>query len=852
MTISGGEVARLGGKGANLVVLREAGLPVPPFAVLPTEEYDDFVARAGLAPRIAAALKQGPAAASEAIGLAFAEAAMAAEQRTRILDAVAHVADGPVAVRSSATAEDLPGMSFAGQQDSFLNVEGGPAILAAVVRCWASLWTERAIAYRDRLGFDQSAVSLAVVVQTMVDADAAGVLFTANPRTGRRDESVIDAAPGLGDALVSGAVIPDNYVLETATGALRGRELAGSRAVLSHAQLEALVALGRRIVELYDVPMDVEWASCGDELFVVQARPITGLYPLPAPNPQPHASPEVWFSFGAFQGMLEPLTPLGQDTIRMMLSAAPRVIGRRVDARSNRAIQPAGERLWLRMDGVLRTRATRKVLMRFLPFIEPGSTATLAALSEEPELRPVHNTPAPATMTALAAFGSRVASRARINIRNPQGGRRHLDRAVERILTTLRTELARAAKKKTPQERLTARIHTCSSMADQTLPTLLPVFAPIMAPSILQLNRLRDLAARTGLKDADTLAMNVMRGLPGNVTTEMDLRLSDVAATIKSDANAWGWVAETPAEALAQQFGAGRLPRVAQEAIGAFMAEYGMRGVAEIDLGAPRWRDDPTPVMHTLKSYLALPAEAQPRAVHLAGQHEAGRSIRTLIDASTPARGEKIRRAAKAIRGLAGARETPKFTIIRAFGLIRDALDASAAELVEQGRLAQASDLAFLRIDEITRAFSADWHDVVAKRRAVWDAERRRTQVPRILVEDGRAIHDGLSAGEGDLHGAGVSPGVAEGPVRVVRDPRTTQLVPGEIMVCPGTDPAWTPLFLTAGGLITEVGGLMTHGSVVAREYGIPAVVGVHDATTRLTDGQRIRIDGTSGAIELL
>ncbi len=171
---------------------------------------------------------------------------------------------------------------------------------------------------------------------------------------------------------------------------------------------------------------------------------------------------------------------------------------------------------------------------------------------------------------------------------------------------------------------------------------------------------------------------------------------------------------------------------------------------------------------------------------------------------------------------------------------------------MEQGRLAQASDLAFLRIDEITRAFSADWHDVVTKRRAVWDAERRRTQVPRILVEDGRAIHDGLSAGEGDLHGAGVSPGVAEGPVRVVRDPRTTQLVPGEIMVCPGTDPAWTPLFLTAGGLITEVGGLMTHGSVVAREYGIPAVVGVHDATTRLTDGQRIRIDGTSGAIELL
>ena len=167
-------------------------------------------------------------------------------------------------------------------------------------------------------------------------------------------------------------------------------------------------------------------------------------------------------------------------------------------------------------------------------------------------------------------------------------------------------------------------------------------------------------------------------------------------------------------------------------------------------------------------------------------------------------------------------------------------------------RLGAVQDLAFLRVDELSRAFSANWHEVVARRRGRWEAERRRTQVPRILVEDGRALYEGLSAGEADLHGAGVSPGVVEGPVRIVRDPRTAQLVRGEILVCQGTDPAWTPLFLIAGGLITEVGGLMTHGSVVAREYGVPAVVGVHDATRRLTDGQRIRLDGASGSIELL
>ncbi len=236
--------------------------------------------------------------------------------------------------------------------------------------------------------------------------------------------------------------------------------------------------------------------------------------------------------------------------------------------------------------------------------------------------------------------------------------------------------------------------------------------------------------------------------------------------------------------------------------------------------------------------------------MHKAGQHEAGRSIRKLMDASTPARAQRIKRSAQAIRGLAGARETPKFTLVRCLGLIREGLDASAAELVENGRLGAVPDIAFLRVDELERAFAAEWHEVVAGRRAVYEAEGRRRQIPRVLVEDGRAFYDGLCAGSASLGGAGVSPGVAEGPVRVVLDPRTTPLKPGEILVCPGTDPAWTPLFLVAGGLVTEVGGLMTHGSVVAREYGIPAVVGVHAATTRLVDGQRVRIDGSSGAID--
>jgi pyruvate,water dikinase len=277
-----------------------------------------------------------------------------------------------------------------------------------------------------------------------------------------------------------------------------------------------------------------------------------------------------------------------------------------------------------------------------------------------------------------------------------------------------------------------------------------------------------------------------------------------------------------------------------------------MRGVGEIDLGAARWRDDPAPVLQNLKNYVQVTdPQRQPRAVHQAGAAEARRSVERLVASSTHLRGHSIAHAARVIRGLFGARETPKFTIVRAFGRLRAGLDESAAELVTEGRLTEPADLYFLSTGELRRAFTGHWQDIVTGRRAVGEAERRRGQVPRVLLEDGRTFYEGLGA-EGDLHGMGVSPGVAEGPVRVVSDPRHGSLRAGDILVCKGTDPAWTPLFLSAAGLITEVGGLMTHGSVVAREYGIPAVVGVHQATQRLTDGQRVRIDGTSGAIEIV
>jgi pyruvate,water dikinase len=364
----------------------------------------------------------------------------------------------------------------------------------------------------------------------------------------------------------------------------------------------------------------------------------------------------------------------------------------------------------------------------------------------------------------------------------------------------------------------------------------------------------------------------------------MDLALWDTAKVIRADALAAAAFRETSATDLAQAYLDRRLPPAAQTAIARFMESYGMRGLAEIDLGQPRWRDDPTQLMQSLKSYLQFDPHYAPDVVFAKGEQAAQDAIQQLAATVRREPGgwlkEKLARAAaRRVRLLMGVRESPKFFIIRMMGIARQALLAVGEEFVEAGTIDEADDLMFLKLEELealaqtgpvaTRpgasadlsavserpALPADLKQFIAGRRAVYAREQRRRQVPRVLISDGRAFYEGVGAATDTsevISGSAVSPGVAEGPVQVVFDPRGVELAPGAVLVCPGTDPAWTPLFMAASALVTEVGGMMTHGSVVAREYGIPAVVGVHQATSRLKNGQRIRVDGTRGKIEIL
>ena len=839
---------RWGGKAVSLIRLAEAGLPVPAFVTIPADEYRDFIDHANLhAPLFDALTAVSPAEASATIASAFAAAKLRRKQRERLLALVAPLGEGPVAVRSSATAEDLPDLSFAGQLDSFLDVSGPDDTLARIIDCWASAWTERAIAYRERNAVPHDDIAVAVIVQRMVAAEASGVMFTANPLTGRRDETVVDAVFGLGEALVQGQITPDSYRLDTATAGVLARTIVGDRPALEVTHLRTLNALGRRIVALFGSPQDIEWVRVGDDLQIVQSRPITSLYPLPDTDPA-----SLWLSFGAFQGMLEPLTPLGQDLLRHLLAGAGRSFGRVVDPATNAFVRTAGERLWLRIDQVLRTEPGRRVAETMMPMVDPAAARIIATLLTEPGFAPTRRTPSLVAGLGLASFAAKMAPAVPSLVRRPAAARANLDERVDKMLRDLERSLASAAKPADPRLRLEGLVMVIEQFGRTGMPTLLPAFGPIMGPGLLATRELREVASRSGLPDADALALHALRALPGNVTTAMDFALWDTATAIRSDPHAWGVVADTDPVELARLYRARNLPTAALEAVDAFLADYGMRGIAEIDLGTPRWRDDPTPVFATLQSYLSIDADASPREAHRAGQREAGRAITRLMQHSTRSDARRIQDLASRIRATMGARESPKFALVRCFGLLRDALDAEAAVLVEHGVIAAPSDIAFLTFDELRHAYDTPGlADQVGQRRAVRAREARRTLIPRVIVGDGRTFYS-AAAEPGALAGSGVSPGVAEGIVRVVFDPRTDQVAPGEILVCPGTDPAWTPLFHHAAGLITEVGGLMTHGSVVAREYGIPAIAGVDGATTALSTGQRIRIDGTAGTIDVL
>src|ERR687893_2058425 len=616
--VEASSLAAVGGKAYNLGILSAAGFPVPPGFVVTTQAYELAVGDRADAPLADLATAVDPAALAERVRAAILAAPVPEEVRQGVLQAYRELGpDVAVAVRSSATAEDLPLASFAGQQDTYLNIIGGDAVVDAVRRCWASLWTHRAVDYRTRNGIDQGTVRLAVVVQQMVQAATAGVLFTADPVTGTRHHSVIDASPGLGEAVVSGAVNPDRFVVDSDTGEVLERRIGDKRVLirartgggvervehqgsddlpsLTSQQIAALIDLGQQVQTLYGSPQDIEWAlDESDRLWLTQARPITTLYPLP--DSTGGTTTRLYMCLSLAQGLTRPITPMGLAAFRLMATSVASAAGHPPadPLRGPAACQSIGQRLFVDFTGVVRNRIGRRAVLAVFGVMEARAAAVIRGLTADPRFALVNTSPL-RTLRPVARVVLRAGVPWRILLAALSPPRAY--RALDTAETRLRQEFALPATA-TPEQRLDHVQHQLSRLF-WMLPTMLPY--PLAGFMLLGLARrlLRDLARPGELQ-------SILRGLPHNVTTEMDLELWELTERIRNDLEAAQEVDSQSVAVLTDAFRRAGLPETMQAGLTEFIRNYGHRTVAEIDVGMPRWSEDPSHLLGVIKNYLRL------------------------------------------------------------------------------------------------------------------------------------------------------------------------------------------------------------------------------------------------------
>jgi pyruvate,water dikinase len=885
--IGADDIPHVGGKGANLGVLTRAGAPVPPGFCVTVRAFERFVAALPDAGARYAALEaldgtevEAARRAAEAMRTALERLPLPPEVAAAVREAWGELGrEHPLAVRSSATAEDLPGASFAGQQDTYLNVRGEAALLDAVRRCWISLFTDRAVLYRARGGFGHRGVRLSVVVQRLVEPDVSGILFTADPVSGHRKIASIDAGFGLGEALVSGLISADLYRVDRRTRtillarpgykafAIRSAPDGGTRQerlpeaqrsarALDDAQVLALAEIGDRIERGYGgVPQDIEWCIAGGEIHVLQARPITSLFPVPQ-APDAGGGLRVFLSFGHLQMMLDPMPRLAREVWGMFAPVGKGgTPGLRDEPRLSSVVVAAGSRLFLDVTDALRAPRARRTLLAVLGRLYEELGRAAGELSGHDEFRAARGHPARVVSAAAGALGP-VLGRVpwRMLVRDPAAGAAALDGARERLAAE---SAARVRARATPGARVRQCAVELSSMFGRIRPYVAQVLAGLVAHQLLA-RAAREPWAGEVRDDVEVL----LRGLPGNVTTEMDLAVGDLTDLVRPHAELAALLDGRPWREVRP-----RLPDVPGgpeflASLERFLEQYGDRGAGEIDVSRSRWRDDPSLLLRVVAGGVSSREAGSHRRQHQAQVAAGEAAVARLVDAARRGpggtfRGWWIARLCRVARVGLGLREHPKFTIVRLLGVVRAEAQAAGALLAERGQLGDPGEVWHLGFDELARALDDPSLDLRAEAAAHADEYRRdRSLRPPIAISSDGEIPS-LAPARGDLPagalaGTAASAGVVEGVARVVLDPDRETLHAGEILVAPFTDPGWTPLFVHAAGVVTEVGGLMTHGAVVAREYGIPAVVSVASAVERIRTGQRIRVDGTRGFVEIL
>jgi len=849
------QLALVGGKGLNLGELSKIqGLQVPEGFCVTTEGYRTAIEQNETYHALLDRLSILKAEDRDQIGdisRKLRQIIMEAEIPSDVAEAIpqylSRFGEHAYAVRSSATAEDLPHASFAGQHDTYLNIIGKEAILQHIRKCWASLFTDRAVIYRIQNGFDHREVYLSVIVQKMVFPQASGILFTADPITSNRKLLSIDASFGLGEALVSGLVSADCYkvreeeIVEKKIGtkklAIYGSKEGGTESkqidpdqqktqTLTDQQIVQLARIGRQIEAYFGCPQDIEWCLADDTFYIVQSRPITTLYPIPEASDQEN---HVYLSVGHQQMMTDPMKPLGLSFYLLITPAPMRKAGGRlfVDVAPRLATTVGREALLntLGSDPLIKGAIMTIIERDFIKLLPNDQTAPILGRSNTDLLAQFENDP-----TIVSDL-------------------------IKRSQTSIE-ELKQNIQTKSGSDLFDFILEDIQQLKKILFdPQSSGVFMAAMEASSWINDKMNEWLGEKNA--ADTLSQSV----PNNITSEMGLALLDVADAIRPYPQVIDYLQRVKKDNFLDELVALDGGREAQDAIYAFLNKYGMRCAGEIDVSRARWSEKPitlVPIIlgniNNFKPNAGSRKFEQGRQEALAKEHELLLRLKSLPDGEQKAK--ETKRMIDLIRNFIGYREYPKYGMVSRYFVYKQALLKEAEQLVQASVIQDKEDifyLAFEELHEVVRTNKLDYQ-IISKRKDEYKLFEKLTP-PRVITSDGEIIagkYKQENLPTEAIAGLPVSSGVIEGRARVILNMEDAELEEGDILVTSFTDPGWTPLFVSIKGLVTEVGGLMTHGAVIAREYGLPAVVGVENATNLIQDGQRIRVNGTEGYIEIL
>ena len=758
------------------------------------------------------------------------------------------------ALRSSATAEDLPTASFAGQQDTYLNIIGKEEILKHISKCWASLFTERAITYRIQKGFGHRNIHLSVIVQKMVFPQASGILFTADPVTSNRKVVSIDASFGLGEALVSGLVNADTYKVHNgkiinkkistkkiAINPLEGGGTKEQKTLPEHRNRQALIdeqilqleGIGRKIEQHFGYPQDIEWCLVDDTFYIVQSRPITTLFPIPKGNDQEN---HVYISVGHNQMMTDAMKPLGLSFFLLT---------------TNAPMRKAGGRLFVDVTPMLASPDSREFLLNNAGKSDPLIKDALMTIIERGDF-----------IKSLPSDQKEQSPNKSNKGTSPTGFQPQIEND-----PTIVSDLIERSQRSI--EGLKQDIHTKSGLElldfiredIQELKKILfdpqssSVFMTAMdASSWINEKMLEWLGEKNA---ADTLSQSV----PNNITSEMGLALLDVADVIRSYPEIIDYLHHVKDDSFLDELVKFEGGQKAQDAIYAYLNKYGMRCVGEIDITKTRWREKPTILVPMILSNIKNFAPNASKVKFERGLQEALKKEQELIERlkelpDGQQKAQETKGMISLLRNFIGYREYPKYGMIHRYFVYKQALLKEAEQLVQGNVIQEKEDIYYLTFEELREVVRTNKLDyqIINQRKDEYKVYEKLTP-PRVITSDGEIIigqYKRANLPGGAIVGLPVSSGIIEGRARVILTMEDADLEDGDILVTSFTDPSWTPLFVSIKGLVTEVGGLMTHGAVIAREYGLPAVVGVENATKLIKDGQRIRVNGTEGYVEIL